>query len=123
MRPQHQQPFVRHYADERMLNQQQPANVQIHTWNLGDDRNRAAVMMRGPNTSPDYLQGLNFVPYQFGPADSRNSHARMMGYIADEPTWVNDRPVGTRYAPSPYARSRAPIPPINQPTLFRSSAV
>lgn len=86
-------PFVTHYSDEKYLNQQQTPTTSISTWSTKDDKNRAAVMLRGPNTSLGYQQGVNFVNYEFGPMNSMNSASRMSGYVAAEPTWVNDRPV------------------------------
>jgi hypothetical protein len=86
------QPFVTHYPDEAYLNQQQSADFTIGTWVTKDDKNRAAVMLRGPNTSLGYQQGVNFVPYEFGPMNSMYSASRMSGYVAAEPTYVNNRP-------------------------------
>lgn len=90
--------FVTHYADEPYLNQQQSPHFSIGTWRTRDDKNAAAVMLRGPNTSLGYAHGVNFVPFEFGPMNSATSASRLSGLVAAEPTYVNDRPRG---APPP----------------------
>ncbi len=86
-------PTAPRYGDEAMLNQAQAPNTQIHTFLEPDDRNLAAVMVRGPDTSWNYFHGINFQEYAMGPMNSRNEPMRTQGYIRNEPTYVNYRPI------------------------------
>jgi hypothetical protein len=106
-KPQQQQ--FSQYPDSWKYNQVQDTRdfTQMETWRPIDDRNRAAVMLRGPNTSLDYYNGVNFqessgrgpgnVPYGYTYAAFNRS----------EPIYVF-RPASARRKPGPGHGYEAP---------------
>lgn len=82
------------------MNQTHSKFTRISTWTGNDDKNAAAVQIRGPNTS--YGTGRNFQNVPMGQPDQQGWDPVQWHYttahIRWEPTWTNPpQPMGAWY--------------------------
>ncbi len=83
------------------LNQTHDPRLVIDTWPSNDDKNRAAVYGRGPNTSYNHFTGQNFTNVPLGEGDQQGYMPDprwhfTTAHIRNESTWTN--PPGSMYA-------------------------